>query len=498
MTRQIARAILLATCLTIVVAGAAAYFAVRWAVIAQLDQLLVERAAAVLRDAGLGRDDPARRVPEGDRYLIRTDAGQTIARQPSDRAPPVLPEVVSSAFASTADQGRVRTITLRSTPQPPAPAATIIYSTSARAYDAALGALAVSLAGVTAAGVLVTLLVARRIARLATRPLAETAAAIGEIDERNLGRRIDLVALPPELLPVAERLNEMLARIEAAFSRQGRFLVDAAHELRTPVAALRTTAEVALDGRRDPASLARALERCLNASRLLERLALQLTDALRTTAPAASHSPATDEWPEPINAARLVHDCVDVLEPLATAKGVVLAASPTPAGDALLRADPDRLGSVVINLLSNAVEYTPEGGRIDVRAGLAADGRWHLLVRDTGIGIAPEHLGRVFDPFFRADKARNRDRGHLGLGLYLVKAHVQSMGGEVAVTSEPGTGTTVTVTLPASVVVRGGNPGLPAGEDGPAIGTVRQRTQDLSGVASFTPPPSRSIQDRTV
>jgi signal transduction histidine kinase len=491
-TRQIARAILLATCLTIVIAGLTAYLMVRRTVISQLDQLLVERAAAVLRDVSLGRDDQSRRFPEGDRYLIRTDAGQTIARLPSDRAPPVPPEVVSSAFADTADQGRVRTIALRSRPQPPEPAATIIYSTSARAYDAALRALAVSLSGVTAAGVLVTLLVARHVARRATRPLAETAAAIGEIDERNLGRRIDLVALPPELLPVAERLNEMLARIEAAFSRQGRFLVDAAHELRTPVAALRTTAEVALDGPRTPASLTRALERCLNSSRLLERLAMQLMEALRTTSPAASSSPAVDERAEPTNAGRLVRDCVDALEPLAAARGISIAASP-PA-DTLVHADPNRLSSVVINLLSNSIEYTPQGGRIDVHAGVTGEGHWRLVVRDTGIGIAPEHLDRVFDPFFRADKAR--DRVHLGLGLYLVKSHVQAMGGEVTVNSQLGAGTTFTVILSAAAAGR--DAGLVSGVEVPVAGAVKQETKELSGVGSLTPRPSRSIQDRTV
>lgn len=471
MTRRIALAILLSACATMIAAGVAAYFVVRQVVIAELDQQLVERAATVLRNSGMVSEAAPPQVPVGDRYLIRTDDGRTLARPVDDRPPSDRPIVVARDFARTAEEGRVRTLTLRWAPiDASGRPATIVYSSPALAYDTVLASLAATITLVTSAGVAVTALVARRVAARATRPLADTAEAIGEIDEANLARRIDVASLPDELRPVGARLNEMLERLERSSAQRHRFMVDAAHELRTPVAALRTTIEVALDGPR--ADAARALERCLASARLLDRLVSLLTETLRD-APAAGDLPLT-----PVNAGRLVRDCAAQFEALAAQKRQTLVVdSPD---DRPMESDPDKLRSIAINLIGNALEYTPEGGRVEVWAGVAGDGTWRLTVRDDGPGISAEHQRRVFDPFFRADAARQRRSSHLGLGLYLVQSHARRLGGTCTLRSEPGAGAEFTVGLPARLL-----------HGGDIVDDIRDRVSPAAVVSS-------SLQERGV
>jgi signal transduction histidine kinase len=316
----------------------------------------------------------------------------------------------------------------------------MVYSTPTVGFDRTMRRLAVTLMVGLGLGVTITGAVAGRVSGVALRPLHETAQTIGDIDERRLDRRIDVSAMPSEMVPVATRLNEMLSRLEQAFSLRRQFMIDAAHELRSPVAALRTTLEVALQRPKDAAALTHVLEKCLASTRMLNRLADLLTEQLRDESPSRSGELVL------VDVSAILQECADVAEPLAKTKQISLVRSFPP--ELPLLSDPDRLSSIVMNLLSNAVEYTPAGGKVEI-ACVHDETRLVVRVSDTGVGIAPEHLPHIFQPFYRADHARRRDREHLGMGLYLVKSHVHALGGSVQAASEPARGTTITVVLPA-------------------------------------------------
>jgi signal transduction histidine kinase len=354
--------------------------------------------------------------------------------------------VLGASFTKLADGTRLRNVTIRVMSKLPgghgdASPVTIFCSTSAEPFDRLLNRLGIALAAVGAAGGLVAAGVAVRVSRVALRPLRDTARQIGEIDERALDRRIDPTPLPPELLPMAERLNEMLARLERAFQQRQRFLADASHELRTPVAALLTAMQISLRHPRDADAYRKTLETCTDDAAYLRRLVERLMEQVR------SDLPETGEPVEPVDAGRLLEQCAAVVEPLANAKGVAFHHEIAPALSARTwLTQPIRVRSIAVNLLSNAVEYTPPAGKVDFTASLN-DGLL-LRVSDTGPGIASDHLPHLFEPFYRADKSRAREAGHLGLGLALVQAHVHALGGKCSVQSQLGKGTTFEVYLP--------------------------------------------------
>jgi two-component system sensor histidine kinase BaeS len=148
----------------------------------------------------------------------------------------------------------------------------------------------------------------------------------------------------------------------------------------------------------------------------------------------------------PVDLAALIRELRENLEPVAADRGIGLEAD-VAAGLPVLSADGDRLRQVLVNLLANALQHTPAGGRVTVRA-RAGDGRVVVEVADTGAGIAPEDLPHLFERFYRADRARTRATGGTGLGLAIVRSLVQLHGGTVAVDSRPGAGSRFTVALP--------------------------------------------------
>ena len=156
---------------------------------------------------------------------------------------------------------------------------------------------------------------------------------------------------------------------------------------------------------------------------------------------------------EPIDLAALVRDAAETMRPLAEDRGVRLRVEC--AGTPKINGDAARLRQVVYNLLDNAIKYTPAGGAVDVRV-VEQEGEAVVTVADTGSGIPAEHLQRVFDRFYRVDKARSREQGGTGLGLSIARSIVVAHGGTIALDSTPGRGTTVTVTLPKSPRRRNG------------------------------------------
>jgi heavy metal sensor kinase len=298
------------------------------------------------------------------------------------------------------------------------------------------------LTALAVAGPLVLLLAGAGGYLLAGRALAPVAAITdlaARSGPRDLGARLDLDLPDDELGRLARTFDAMLARIDDAFARQRRFTGDAAHELRTPLALMRSQVDLALARPRSAGQYREAL-RELDGD--LERL-IGLVGTLLTLARADAGKLEPER--APFDFAGTVGAVLDQFAPAAAAAGVVLTdeAVSTP-----LVADESLLVQLLVNLVANALAYTPEGGR--VRVGCRRDdGAVRLWVADTGEGLAPEHQAQVFDRFARVDAGRSRARGGTGLGLAICKAIAEAHGGSIALTSEVGRGTRVEVVLPA-------------------------------------------------
>jgi heavy metal sensor kinase len=444
MTRRIAITILLTVWAAIVCAGVAAWLAGRSILLSEMDQSIKDRASFVA-----AKVDPSAATLQhttGDRYVITDREGRTVDRQaerPPNGAAPVASAIVLDKSFVTLPEGRFRRVMMRLPDVGGTGPGTIVYSSPTAGFDRALGRLALWLVACGALAGAVAAASAAALARLALRPLRGTTEVIARIDESRLDQRIDESSLPPELRPMAAHLNGMIERLGRAFEQRRRFLADASHELRTPVAAMITTMEVCLRRPRPAAELTDALETCLSEARHMRQLVQAL---LRQVRAEGGSSPGEIET---FDAGRTVTECAELARSLGDERQVRVIGS-VPAGALLpVRGEPGRLRSVVLNLVSNAIEYNRPGGTVEVRAS-RENGHAQILVKDDGPGIAAEHLPHLFQPFYRASAERNTDGAHLGLGLFLVESHVKALGGECRVESAPGAGTTFHVKLPCA------------------------------------------------
>lgn len=289
-----------------------------------------------------------------------------------------------------------------------------------------------------AAVVLAGLAGGRMLTWSALRPLRNLARTVESI--LRTGETRARVTVPPAqdaLADLGVLINRMLDRIDALIAGLRGSLDNVAHDLRTPVTRLRATAETALREPRSPDEYREALADCLEeADRVMTML-----DAVMDIAEAETGTMRLKR--EPIDLAAIVRDAVELYADVAEDKGVRLDTE-LPHG---LPADGDRarLTQAVANLVDNAVKYTPAGGRVRVSAAPAAGGPV-IEVSDTGAGIPPDELPRIWERLFRGDRSRS-ERG-LGLGLSLVKAIAEAHGGRVEVESEVGRGSTFRIHLP--------------------------------------------------
>jgi heavy metal sensor kinase len=273
----------------------------------------------------------------------------------------------------------------------------------------------------------------------ALKPVDAIGATATRIASGNLAERIDLAETDSELGQLAKVLNDSFSRLETAFAQQRQFTADAAHELRTPLAVLISEAQLALSRERSATEYGQALEVCLSTAQKMRRLAETLLQLARIDAGQERLSS------EPFDLGEVTRDCVEMIRPLAEARALQLHAeidSASCVGDSV------RISQVVTNLLANAIEYNRDGGEVRVSVH-RRNGSAIVIVADSGVGIPEPDLPRIFERFHRADTARSGE-AHTGLGLAICKAIVEAHHGTIEATSEPGNGTTLTVTLPAS------------------------------------------------
>jgi two-component system OmpR family sensor kinase len=270
-------------------------------------------------------------------------------------------------------------------------------------------------------------------------PLDAMAVQARHITDSNLNTRLEIGNAAGELTALAQSFNELLGRLDQSFDDMRRFVADASHELRTPLAVIRGEADVALANERTAAEYKEALAIILDESRRLSRLVDDLLNLARADAGRVRLQAQEFYWND------LLAECCRSVQSIAAERRVELECRN--AADTSFIGDEELLRRMTLNLLDNAIRYTPAGGKVVAELEAEATGV-RLRISDTGIGIHPDAAEHVFERFFRADTARSRGSGGFGLGLAIVKWIAESHRGVVVLASRPGAGSTFTVTLP--------------------------------------------------
>ena len=277
------------------------------------------------------------------------------------------------------------------------------------------------------------------LARRALAPVDRVTGLARRISADDLSQRLELDLPEDEVGRLARTFDEMIARLDEAFRRQRQFTADASHELRTPLTVMKGQLDVALQKERGPEEYRKVLQAVNDEVDRLVNLAgslLTLTRADARQVPMAL---------EDVRVADVVTGAVEHLTPAAAGKQIELSAES--GNGVVVKVDEDMLIQLLLNLLDNAIKYTPEGGTVTVRWDTSAEDV-EIRVRDTGAGISQEHLPFIFDRFYRADEARSRIDGGVGLGLAISRWIAEAHGGSLGVESTPGSGSTFTVRLP--------------------------------------------------
>lgn len=276
----------------------------------------------------------------------------------------------------------------------------------------------------------------------ATRPIGALLRTAAGLRPTQLAERLPVRGTGDELDCLASTINGLLDQVAEHVQRQERFVADAAHELRGPLAAVQSSLEVAVADDRHIDDIRDVLGDTLEATRQLSKVTNDLLLLAENAGEQRHQTEASTDL------ATVVRQTAAMFAGVASERGLTVlvdAASPV-----CVSGEPAWLRRVVGNLLDNAIRFTPAGGRVMLHASHDV-GHAMLVVGDTGMGLAPDEATRVFERFYKSDRARSHGAGHRsgGLGLSICKSLVEMLGGEIRLTSERGGGTTVTVTLPA-------------------------------------------------
>jgi heavy metal sensor kinase len=287
------------------------------------------------------------------------------------------------------------------------------------------------------------------LARRALSPVARMVDKARWISAERLGERLPVENPSDELGQLAAAFNDTFGRLEGSFDQLRRFTADASHELRTPLTALRSVGEVGLQERPDDKLFAEVVGSMLEEVDRLTRLVDTLLALSRADAGQVRLAR------EPVDLAELARNVVQHLTDLAEDKGQELDVEGSAPVEVL--GDWIVLRLALVNVLDNAIKYGPEGTPIRVRVGSDGASAW-VSVSDQGPGIGAEDRDRIFERFYRVDKARSRERGGAGLGLSLAKWGVESHGGLIELQTEPDRGSTFRIVLPARTDVSARQP----------------------------------------
>jgi two-component system sensor histidine kinase QseC len=317
---------------------------------------------------------------------------------------------------------------------------TLVLARETAALNSDISFLRWLLTGATGGTIILALLVGTMIVRQGLKPLDALATRIAAIRQDDLSTRIPVDRMPAEVAPVAQRLNELLRRLEEAFRRERSFTADVAHELRTPLAGIRSTLEVTLTRPRVGGEYQQAMEECLDIVRHTQAMVNNLL------ALAHLEGGQTILHPDALPLGEMVDSTWRPFADSVRARGITVE-SQVPA-DLTCIADRNTLLMILTNVFANAEQYTNDGGRITVtarRAGESVD----LMVENTGSQLSEEDARHVFERFWRGDLSRTDTGSHFGLGLALVQRAVTSLGGTVAARVDDGT-FMVQLSLPAA------------------------------------------------
>lgn len=288
------------------------------------------------------------------------------------------------------------------------------------------------------------------LARKSLAPVAAMSGTARRISAERLEQRLPVANPRDELGQMAATFNELLARLESSFAQQRQFMADASHELRTPLHVIRTAAEVTLEqSHREEHEYREALAMVDQQARRLTRIVEDMFTLARADVFGAKGQRDLERREFYLD--ELVAEAAGAASILAARKGVTVAVANVP--DALFRGDEGMLRQMLLNLLDNAIKYTPAGG--EVRAGLARhNGTYEITVADTGTGIPADSRDKVFERFYRVDKARARAEilqgGGAGLGLSIARWIAEAHNGSLQLKDSDQTGSTFVASLPVS------------------------------------------------
>jgi signal transduction histidine kinase len=325
----------------------------------------------------------------------------------------------------------------------PLPRLTVVYAAPTHDLEYQVRQLAIYIGIVSLLILTPILILALWFIRKALAPLNDLATAAGAISVESWKfEPSEAARSTKELEPLISAMTTVISGLEAAFTRQREFLGDAAHELKTSLAILKSTLQTLLIRQRQPAEYEDGLSAmnrdCERLERLLNRM-LQTARAEQRVADGRVH------MPEPIDLASSCESAIAHLAQFAAAREIQIDFKAK--GEAMIRAEMADLELIWVNLLENAIQYSPRGStvamRLSVHPGVAS-----VLVVDRGCGIEAEHLPSIFERFYRADSSRARATGGFGLGLAIAKSLVNLYNGQIRAESEPGQGTSIWVEFP--------------------------------------------------
>jgi len=273
--------------------------------------------------------------------------------------------------------------------------------------------------------------------KMTLRPVDDMTNAMCQITSNNLLQKIEIPVTNDEIKRLAETFNNMLIRLDEAFSSQQQFIQDVSHELRTPLTALKGKQEVALNKKRSPEEYESVLAVNLEEINKMS----QLVEDLLVLARLENKEPLLKI--QPVNLTLMIGRILDSMKLLADQKDIVLLFSSN--DQVFIEADQSQVSRAISNIVDNAIKYTPSKGRVDIK--LSKDNTSaKIAISDTGIGINNSELPYIFDRFYRADKSRSSSG--FGLGLSIAKSIVDAHKGRIEVESAPDNGTTFTIFLP--------------------------------------------------